>query len=180
MRSGFSTRSSSKRSSPRWKGVIMQPHKPIPFPLDSSGPIWNRLDGHVVSILHGLTRTTVKLLIEDEVVLTVRCSSEQFEPMGRVGHHVTAQLNAYDVLLGTTGTSLGKERWNRWSGRIVLVGPGSCSPLITVKLQGKGWILKSMGPVVGQPGRRRHGSRSISSLTPRMSHWRRIGAQHTT
>lgn len=130
----------------------METHEPIAFPLDSSGPIWNRLDGRVVSILCGLTRTTVKLLTEGEVVLTVRCSSENFEPMNvRIGHHMTAQINAHDVLLGTAGMSLGKERWNRWSGRIVLIGPGGSTPLITVKLQGKGCILKSTGPVVGQP-----------------------------
>ncbi len=128
----------------------MDNHEPIPFSLGSSGPMWNHVDGRVISILQGLTRTTMKLLTEDEVVLTVRCPSEKFEQMSvRVGHHATARINANDVLLGTGGTSPGKERWNRWSGRIVLVGPGTSTPLITVKLQGKGCTLTSTGPVVG-------------------------------
>jgi molybdopterin-binding protein len=124
---------------------------PIPFPLMSSGPMWNHVDGRVISILYGLTRTTVKMMSEDEVLFTVRCPSEKFEQVNvRIGQHVTAQINAHDVLLGMAGMSFGKERWNRWSGRIVLVGPGTSSPLITVKLQGKGCTLTSVGPIIGQ------------------------------
>lgn len=130
----------------------MDTHEPIPSPLDSSGPMWNRLSGRVISILHGLTRTTVKLMIEEEIILTMRCPSKRFEPMNvRIGQHVIAQVNAHDVLLGTVGRWPGKERWNRWSGRIVLINPRDSAPLITVKLQGKGCTLTSTGPVIGQP-----------------------------
>ena len=72
---------------------------PIPFPLISSGPLWNHVNGRVISILYGLTRTTVKVMSEDEVIFTVRCPSEKFEQVNvRIGQHVTAQVNAHDVL----------------------------------------------------------------------------------
>jgi molybdopterin-binding protein len=120
--------------------------------MNRSSSVWNHLAGRVISILHGLTRTRVKLMTEDEVILTVRCPSEKFKQTSlRIGQHVIAQVNAHDVLLGTVGKWPGKERWNRWSGRIVLVNPRDSAPLITVKLQGKGCTLTSTGPVVGQP-----------------------------
>jgi molybdopterin-binding protein len=124
---------------------------PISFPLISSDPMWNHVDGRVISILYGLTRTTVKVMSEDEVILTVRCPSEKFEQVNvRIGQQVTAQVNAHNVLLGMAGMSFGKERWNRWSGRIVLVNSRDSASLITVKLQGKGCTLTSTGPVIGQ------------------------------
>ena len=132
----------------------MEVSKPISVPRGSSGPMWNHLAGRVISILHGLTRTRVKLMTEDAVILTVRCPSEKFKQTSlRIGQHVIAQVNAHDVLLGTVGRWPGKERWNRWSGRIVLVNPRDSAPLITVKLQGKGCTLVSTGPVIGQPSR---------------------------
>jgi hypothetical protein len=43
----------------------------------------------------------------------------------------------------------GKTRWNRWIGRIVFVEPVRTAPLITVKLYGENWTLKSTVPVFG-------------------------------
>jgi molybdopterin-binding protein len=83
---------------------------PISFPLMSSGPMWNHVDGRVISILYGLTRTTVKVMSEDDVLFTVRCPSEKFEQVNvRIGQQVTAQINAHDISL--------RNGWNVvWKG----------------------------------------------------------------
>ncbi len=119
---------------------------------DLSARVWNVVSGRVVSILHGLTRTTIKVTMEDQATLRVRCASEFFERVGfHVGQQVIARIPAEEVLLGTMGIWPGNNRWNRWGGRIVLVEPEVSAPISTVKPQGKSWTLKSTGPVVGQP-----------------------------
>ncbi|MES4785607.1 MAG: hypothetical protein C4294_07060, partial [Nitrospiraceae bacterium] len=105
--------------------------------VDGSRPGWNLITGQVVSILHGLTRATMKVTTEDHTIFRARCPSELFP--------------ADAVLLGTAGVWPGKDRWNRWTGRIVLVEPGLSAGAITVKLYGKSWTLTSTGPIIGQP-----------------------------
>lgn len=120
------------------------------IPFGSSGPRWNYLTGRVSSILHGLTRATVKVMTEDDVSFKVRCASDVFEEMSlRIDQPVVARINAHDVLIGMAGMWHGKERWNRWNGRIVLVNPADSDPLITAKLQGKCCTLVSTGPIIG-------------------------------
>lgn len=53
----------------------------------------------------------------------------------------------------------GRERWNRWAGRIVLVESGHSAPMIAVKIQGKNRMLKSAGQVPGNRYGRKHESR---------------------
>jgi len=119
---------------------------------DLSPSVWTVINGRVVSILHGLTRTTIRIMVEDDTTIRVRCPSEFFERVGfHVGQQVVARIPAEGVLLGTIGIWPGSSRWNRWGGRIVLVEPGVSAPMITVKPQGKSWTLKSTGPVVGLP-----------------------------
>lgn len=121
-------------------------------PIHVSSEESNLLAGRVVSILHGLTRTSVKLVTDNEATLGVRCSSEHFQEMNmHIGQRVVAQIRADAVLLGAAGVWPGGYRWNRWTGRIVLVEPGAEVPAITVKLEGKSCTLKCTGPVVGQP-----------------------------
>lgn len=111
----------------------------------------NLLAGRVVSILHGLTRTSVKMVTDNEATVRVRCSSERFQQMSlHIGQRVVAQIRADAVLLGVAGMWPGGDRWNRWTGRIVLAEPGVEVPVITFKLQGKSCTLKCTGPVVGQ------------------------------
>jgi len=120
--------------------------------VDGSRPGWNLITGQVVSILHGLTRATMKVTTEDHTIFRARCPSELFERASvRIGEQVTAQIPADAVLLGTAGVWPGKDRWNRWTGRIVLVEPGLSAGAITVKLYGKSWTLTSTGPIIGQP-----------------------------
>jgi hypothetical protein len=112
----------------------------------------NHLAGRVISILHGLMRTTIKAMTEDEVLLTARFPSEGFQQNSlHIGQHISARIAADAVLLGTGGLWPGRERWNRWNGRIVLVDPGLYAPMVTVKIQGTSCTLKSTGPVAGQP-----------------------------
>jgi len=128
----------------------MNVQEPGSIPLGNSGPRWNYITGRVSSILHGLTRATIKVMMEDDVSFKVRCASDMFEEMNlRIDQPVVARINAHDVLLGAAGIWPGKERWNRWNGRIVLVNPADSDPLITVKLQGKSCTLVSTGPVIG-------------------------------
>lgn len=71
----------------------------------------------------------------------------------RIGQRVTAKIAADAVLLGVPGTWPGKERWNRWTGRIVLVEPGPSANVITTKVHGESWTLKSSEPVLGSERR---------------------------
>lgn len=43
----------------------------------------------------------------------------------------------------------GKQRWNRWIGRIVFVESSDAGIVYTVKIDGEDWTLKGIGPVVG-------------------------------
>ncbi len=132
----------------------MQNGNPRQEPMHVSSEECNLLAGCVASILHGLTRTSVKVVTDNEATLRIRCSSESFQQMSlHIGQRVVAQIRADAVLLGMAGTWPGKDRWNRWTGRIVLVEPGAERPLMTVKLQGKSCTLKCTGPVVGQTSR---------------------------
>jgi molybdopterin-binding protein len=122
--------------------------------LSMSPSVWNLVAGHIGSILHGLTRTTIKVVTEDGATIRLRCPSERFQQMSlHIGQQVMAQIHANAVLLGMAGTWPGGDRWNRWTGRIVLVEPGAERPLITVKLQGKSCTLKCTGPGVGKSSR---------------------------
>ena len=120
-------------------------------PLEISSDTWNLLSGLVVSTLHGLTRTTIKVMTDNDAILKIRCSPERLQDRSlHMGQEVVAQIHTNAVLLGMAGIWPGGDRWNRWTGRIVLVEPGAERPLITVKLQGKSCTLKCTGPVVGQ------------------------------
>ncbi|WP_447983560.1 hypothetical protein [Nitrospira sp. Nam74] len=120
-------------------------------PPEISSDTWNLLSGRVVSTLHGLTRTTIKVMTDDDAIFRIRCSPERVEERSlHIGQQVVAQIHVNDVLLGMGGIWPGGDRWNRWPGRIVLVEPGAERPLITVKLQGVSRTLQSTGPVVGQ------------------------------
>ncbi len=132
----------------------MQRKGSIQMPSNSSSIVWNHLAGRVISILHGLTRTTFKVMTDNEVALTIRCPSESFKEVSvHIGQCVTAHITANAILLGARGMWPGKDRWNRWTGRIVLVEPGHSAPMITVKVQGTRCTLKSTRPVAGQPVR---------------------------
>lgn len=116
----------------------------------AAGSVWNTVAGSVVSIHQGLTNTGMHLHIGEHTTLRLRRPSDAIDgQMVRIGQKVTAHLALDSVLLAMPGKWPGKDRWNRWSGRIVLVEPAASSSLITVKVQGEQWTLKSRGLVLG-------------------------------
>ncbi len=117
---------------------------------DRSLPIWNMVSGLVESIHQGLTRTGIHVRIGQHVTIRLRLPSDIGSLHDvRIGQRVTAKIAADAVLLRVPGTWPGKERWNRWTGRIVLVESGLSADVITTKVHGESWTLKSLGPVLG-------------------------------
>jgi molybdopterin-binding protein len=113
-------------------------------------PTWNIVSGKVESIHQGLTRTGIHVRIGQHVIIRLRLPSDIGSLHDvRIGQRVTAKIAADAVLLGVPGTWPGKERWNRWTGRIVLVEPGPSVDVVTTKVHGESWTLKSLGPVLG-------------------------------
>ena len=122
-------------------------------PVDASvslGVCANMIAGSIVSIHHGLTRTGIRVRVGGNMTLRVRWPSEPGQEYRvQVGQRIVANIGVEAVLLGAPGIWPGAERWNRWTGRIVLVEPGMSAPMITVKAHGEPLTLKSTGPVLG-------------------------------
>jgi hypothetical protein len=116
-----------------------------PFP-----PTRNVVAGPVVAIYHGLTRTGIRMRVGERTDLRVKWPSQQGAVSDiKIGEWVIATIPAEAVRLEAGEFRQGKSRWNRWIGRIVFVKPERTAPMITVKLHGESWTLKSTGPVVG-------------------------------
>jgi hypothetical protein len=82
--------------------------------------------------------------------LRVKWPSHQGAVSGvKIGQWVIAAIPTEAVRFEAGEFRQGKSRWNRWIGRIVFVEPVRTEPLITVKLRGENWTLKSAGPVMG-------------------------------
>lgn len=110
----------------------------------------NVVAGMVVSSHRSLSRTRLRLRIGAQTNLRVRWLSDEgvTEPV-RVMDRVTTVIPAEAVWLEAGWFRRGTRRVNRWIGRIVLVQPGKPVPLITVKVHGETWTLRSRGYVVG-------------------------------
>ena len=65
---------------------------------------------------------------------------------------MVATVPAETVRLESGMFRRGKQRWNRWVGRIVLIQQVEAGSLYTVKVHGEEWTLKSLGPVLGAQG----------------------------
>ena len=72
-----------------------------------------------------------------------------------VGQPVIAMFPATMVRLESGMFRRGKQRWNRWMGRIVLIEQVEEGVLYTVKVHGEQWTTKSWGPILGMQGARR-------------------------
>jgi hypothetical protein len=118
--------------------------------VNQSSPGFNVVSGWVMAIFQGLTRTGIRMRVGERTDLRVKWPSHRGEVSGvEVGQWVIATIPAEAVRLEAGEFRQGKSRWNRWIGRIVLVEPERIAQLITVKLHGESWTLKSTGPVVG-------------------------------
>jgi hypothetical protein len=115
-----------------------------------SSPTLNVVTGPVVAIYQGLTRTGIRMRVGESTNLRVKWPSHQGEVSGvKIGQWVIAAIPAEAVRFDAGEFRQGKSRWNRWIGRIVFMEPERVAPLITSKLRGESWTLKSTGPVVG-------------------------------
>ena len=66
-----------------------------------------------------------------------------------IGQLVYVTIPEEAVHLEAGGFRRGKQRWNRWIGRVVLVNRKDEDPVTTVKLHWESITLKSVGPVLG-------------------------------
>lgn len=115
-----------------------------------SSPTRNVIAGPVVAIYQGFTRTGIRMRMGERTDLRVKwLSHEGAVSCVKIGQWIIAAIPADVVRCEAGEFRQGKSRWNRWIGRIVFVEPVRTAPLITVKLHGESWTLKSTGPVVG-------------------------------
>ena len=110
----------------------------------------NVVTGTVVSSHRSLSRTRLRLRIGVQTILHVRWRSDEgvTEPV-RIRDRVTAVIPAEAVGLETGWFRRRTRRVNRWVGRILLVQADEPDLLITVKVFGETWTLRSRGYVVG-------------------------------
>lgn len=111
----------------------------------------NTLVGIVISKQEGLTRTTARIRISERTDLRARWPTAT----GRhadviVGSHVRLAIPESAVQLEAGGFRRGKQRWNRWIGRIVLVQQKhDGTTATTVKIHRDNITLNSWSPVIG-------------------------------
>jgi len=121
--------------------------------MDETTPpslISNVLMGVVTSKTKELTRTTLRIRVGEHTDLRVRWQA----PLPRcstanIGQRVCVTIPEEAVHLGAGGFRRGKQRLNRWIGRVVLVNRRDEDPITTVKLHRESITLKSVGPVMG-------------------------------
>jgi len=116
--------------------------------LSADGMIINWVAGVVQSQHVGLVRAGVRIRIMERTDLRVRWPIG--EPRWFIdGQQVVATIPAETVRFEAGLFRRSKPRWNRWTGRIVLVESTETRPVYTVKIHGEDWTLKGYGPVVG-------------------------------
>src|SRR5215813_8944764 len=113
-------------------------------------PSANVLKGIVISRAPGLTRTTLRIRVGEQIHLRVRwpASAPGYDALD-VGQMVWLSIPEEAVHLEAGGFRRGKQRWNRWIGRVVLVDRNHDEPVTTVKVHRDNITLKSRAPVVG-------------------------------
>jgi len=110
----------------------------------------NVLSGIVISRTEGLTRTTLRIRVGERTDLRVRRWAPF--PMAdtiEIGQTVRITIPAEAVQLEAGGFRRGRQRWNRWIGRVVLVNRNNHDPITTAKIHRDSITLHSVGPVIG-------------------------------
>lgn len=95
-----------------------------------------------------LAHTTVRIRAGRRVDIRVRLPLDDdrcFPP----GHQVIALIPPEAVYLETGLFRRSTQRLNRWFGRIVLVRPHGEGTIITAKVHGESWSLRSTRPIFG-------------------------------
>ena len=119
---------------------------------ETSSPslISNVLMGVVSSKTEGLTRTTMRIRLGEHTDLRVRWQATlPTRGTANIGQMVCVTIPEEAVHLEAGGFRRGKQRLNRWIGRVVLVNRKNEDPVTTVKLHRESITLKSVGPVIG-------------------------------
>jgi hypothetical protein len=114
----------------------------------AEGTIINWVRGIIHSQYVGLVRCGVRMKVGVRTDLRIRWARRE-EREFVVGQPVVATIPAETVRLESGMFRRGKQRWNRWVGRIVLIQQVEAGSLYTVKVHGEEWTLKSLGPVLG-------------------------------
>ncbi len=110
----------------------------------------NVLTGVVFSRTEGLSRTTYRIRIGERTNLRMRWPlAAPSSRTLRIGQTVRLTIPQEAIHLEAGGFRRGKQRWNRWIGRVVLAAHNGESPSITVKIHQAPITLKSCGPVIG-------------------------------
>lgn len=113
----------------------------------------NTFTGVVISRTQGLTRTTLRIRVGTRTDLRVRwLGASPAHDAVRIGQTVRLTIPAEAVQLEAGGFRRGKQRWNRWIGRVVLVERNGDEPVTTVKIHRDIMTLKSHHPVIGARG----------------------------
>lgn len=119
-------------------------------PSRISNGLSNVLMGIVISKTEGLTRTMLRIRVGERTDLRVRWQATLPTPgTANIGQLVYVAIPEESVHLEAGGFRRGKQRWNRWIGRVVLVNRKDEDPVTTVKLHWESITLKSVGPVLG-------------------------------
>ena len=110
----------------------------------------NVLMGVVSSKTEGLTRTTLRIRLGEHTDLRLRWQATlPTRWTANIGQTVGVTIPEEAVHLEVGGFRRGKQRLNRWIGRVVLVSRKDEDPTTTVKLHRESITLKSVGPVKG-------------------------------
>jgi hypothetical protein len=125
-------------------------HNETAPPSRISNGLSNVLMGIVISKTEGLTRTTLRIRVGERTDLRI-CWQTTLPTCDTVnmGQKVCFTIPEEAVHLEAGGFRRGKQRRNRWIGRVVLVNWKDEAPVTTVKLHWERITLKSVGPVMG-------------------------------
>jgi hypothetical protein len=112
--------------------------------------ISNGLMGIVISKTERLTRTRLRIRIGKRVDLRVSWQTALHSPgTVNIGQMIWVKIPEGAVHLEAGGFRCGKQRLNRWIGRVVLVNRTDQDLVTTVKLYRESITLKSAAPVMG-------------------------------
>ncbi|MEP6934282.1 MAG: hypothetical protein ABI988_10130 [Nitrospirota bacterium] len=112
--------------------------------------ISNVLPGIVISNTDGLTRTSLRIRVGEHAGLRICWPATLPAPgTANIRQMVHVIIPEEAVRLEAGAFRRGKQRWNRWIGRVVLVNRTDEDLVTTVKLHWESITLKSVGPVLG-------------------------------
>ncbi|MDN5940403.1 MAG: hypothetical protein L0H94_00855 [Nitrospira sp.] len=110
----------------------------------------NVLSGVVISRREGLIRTTLRIRVGERTDVRVRWQAPlPAHDAIEIGQTVRITIPAEAVQLESGGFRRGKQRRNRWIGRVVLVERTNHDRITTVKVHRDNITLNSVGPVIG-------------------------------